>query len=126
MRRSGVRIPLAPQTSPWCHAEPPTQRIRHTLVRINDTAHEHRAVGINDLASDLEPEAVEAGERGEVRVREGSVRHVEVFRMASVGTSIIGRPRRLPADRAAHDLYTLNCDEPVYPSSALRCDLPTL
>jgi len=33
--------------------------------------------------------------------------------MDGVGTSIIGRPRRLPSDRPAAARYTLNCEEPV-------------
>ena len=32
--------------------------------------------------------------------------------MDGVGTSIIGRPRRLPSDRRAASRYTLNCEEP--------------
>ncbi|MDF1902031.1 hypothetical protein PXH78_23810, partial [Mycolicibacterium smegmatis] len=44
----------------------------------------------------------------------GSVRHVEVFQMDGVGTSIIGRPRPLSRHRRADDLYTLNCEEPDY------------
>ncbi|AOP54436.1 hypothetical protein BLSMQ_2730 [Brevibacterium aurantiacum] len=43
--------------------------------------------------------------------------HVEVFQMASVRTSIIGRPRRLSPHRRAHpatDRYTLICEEPVW------------
>ncbi|RRR16989.1 hypothetical protein DS079_16735, partial [Brachybacterium paraconglomeratum] len=41
--------------------------------------------------------------------------HVEVFQMASVRTSIIGRPRRLSRHRRAHPVtrtYTLRCEEP--------------
>ena len=34
--------------------------------------------------------------------------------MASVRTSIFGRPRRLSRDRRANDHYTVNCDEPVW------------
>jgi len=41
-----------------------------------------------------------------------SVRHVEVFQMGSVRTSIIGRPRRLPRDRRAALRYTVNYEEP--------------
>ena len=33
--------------------------------------------------------------------------------MASVGTSIIGRPRRLSRHRRAASSYTLICEEPV-------------
>ncbi|RRR17214.1 hypothetical protein DS079_15220, partial [Brachybacterium paraconglomeratum] len=42
--------------------------------------------------------------------------HVEVFQMASVRTSIIGRPRRLSRHRRAHPVtrtYTLRCEEPL-------------
>jgi hypothetical protein len=39
------------------------------------------------------------------------VKHVEVFRMGGVGTSIIGRPRPLPGHRPrATRRYTLNCE----------------
>ncbi len=55
-------------------------------------------------------------EGGQVRAaeagRRGSVGHVEVFRMDGVGTSIVGRPRRLPADRRARPTYTLIWEEP--------------
>ncbi|OZB86350.1 MAG: hypothetical protein B7X41_14200, partial [Microbacterium sp. 14-71-5] len=44
---------------------------------------------------------VAAAERREVRGREGSVEHVEVFRMGSVGTPIIGRPRPSSGHRRA-------------------------
>lgn len=57
-------------------------------------------------------------EGGQVRAaeagRRGSVGHVEVFRMDGVGTSIVGRPRRLSRDRHANDNYTLIWEEPVY------------
>ena len=45
-----------------------------------------------------QPELVEPAERGQVRAGEGSVRHVEVFRMGGVRTPIIGRPRPLRTD----------------------------
>lgn len=55
-------------------------------------------------------------EGGQVRAaeagRRGSVGHVEVFRMDGVGTSIVGRPRRLSADRRARPTYTLIWEEP--------------
>ncbi|WP_255788331.1 hypothetical protein, partial [Mycobacteroides abscessus] len=43
----------------------------------------------------------------------GSVRHVEVFRMRSVGTLIFERPRPLSRQRRANHLYTLICEEPL-------------
>jgi|APMI01.1.fsa_nt_gi hypothetical protein len=60
-------------------------------------------------ARDFQTEDVQAGERGQVRTGEtrprGGVRHVwggppsggEVFQVAGVGTSIIGRPRPTPS-----------------------------
>ena len=55
-------------------------------------------------------------EGGQVRAaeagRRGSVGHVEVFRMDGVGTSIVGRSRRLSADRRARPTYTLIWEEP--------------
>lgn len=61
-------------------------------------------------------------EGGQVRAaeagRRGSVGHVEVFRMDGVGTSIVGRPRRLSADRRARPTYTLIWEEPMAQASA--------
>ena len=59
------------------------------------------------LPGDLQAERVQAGEGRQVGAREGSVVHVEVFQMAGVGTSILGRPRHLLPDRRADDHYTL-------------------
>ncbi|MGI8592265.1 MAG: hypothetical protein ACR2M5_15015, partial [Nakamurella sp.] len=53
------------------------------------------------------------GERGQVRGREGSVSHVEVFQVGGVRTTIIGRPRRLSRQRRADLDYTVNCEEPT-------------
>ncbi|PQZ95730.1 hypothetical protein CQ017_17670 [Arthrobacter sp. MYb224] len=64
-------------------------------------------------------------EGGQVRAaeagRRGSVGHVEVFRMDGVGTSIVGRPRRLSADRRARPTYTLIWEEP---SISVACSPP--
>ena len=84
------------------------------LVRVDDTTRQHRTIGLKALPDDLESELFKAAERGQVRASEGSVRHVEVFQMGSVRTSIIGRPRRLPRDRRADHRYTVNCEEPDY------------
>jgi hypothetical protein len=54
-------------------------------------------MGPEKLPGDLEPELIETAEGGQVRAGEGNVRHVEVFQMGGIRTSIIGRPRRLPA-----------------------------
>jgi hypothetical protein len=63
-------------------------------------------------------------EGGQVRAaeagRRGSVGHVEVFRMDGVGTSVVGRPRRLSADRRSRPTYTLIWEEPVWFCGVLR------
>ncbi|GAA4072414.1 hypothetical protein GCM10023065_28320 [Microbacterium laevaniformans] len=48
---------------------------------------DHRPIRVEMLPDGLEAELIEAAERGEARRGEGSVEHVEVFRMVSVGTS---------------------------------------
>jgi hypothetical protein len=83
------------------------------LVRLDDSAREHRAVRFEALPDGFETEVVEPGERGQVRAGEGSLKHVEVFQMAGVRTSILRRPRPLPAHRRADHRYTLNCEEPA-------------
>lgn len=59
---------------------------------------------------------MKAAELGQVTGVEGSARHVEVFRMAGVGTSIFERPRPLSdhrrADVSATTRYTPVCEEP--------------
>ena len=82
------------------------------VVRLHDPTRQHGPVRLEQLAGDLQTEAVEAGEGSQVRAREGSFRHVEVFRMGGVGTPIIGRPRRLSGQRRATACYTLDSEEP--------------
>jgi hypothetical protein len=82
------------------------------LIRLDDPAGDHSTVGFESLPDGLQAELVESAERSQVRASEGSVGHVEVFRMGGVRTSILGRPRRLPLDRRASRRYTLNCEEP--------------
>ena len=77
-------------------------------------------VGLNALARHLQPQAIKARERGQVRAIKGSIGHVEVFQMDGVGTPIIGRPRPLPSHdtpNPAHNTYTLKCEEPLYLAS---------
>lgn len=72
--------------------------------------------GFGALARHLQPQAIQARERAQVRAIKDSVGHVEVFQMDGVGTPIIRRPRPLPGHdtpNAAHNTYTLKCEEPV-------------
>ncbi len=81
-------------------------------VRLQDPALDHRTIRLNPLSDGLEAELVETAERGQVRANEGSVIHVEVLRMGSVRTSILGGPRPLSSDRRAQPDYTLSREEP--------------
>ena len=91
------------------------------VIGFNHTAGKHRTPRFNPLASGFQAELTKAGEARQVRVVKGSVRHVEVFQMGCVGTSIIGRPRPLSGHRRAHPPavqgYTLNCEEPLNSAS---------
>ena len=66
------------------------------------------------LASPLQPHAIQARERSQIRAAKDSIGHVEVFQMDGVGISIIERPRPLPGHdmpNATHNTYTLKCEE---------------
>jgi hypothetical protein len=64
-------------------------------VVVGDPACQHCSVRGEVLAGHLQPEFIEAAERGQIRASKGSVRHVEVFQIRCVGTLIFGRPRPL-------------------------------
>ncbi|WP_236544206.1 hypothetical protein [Spiractinospora alimapuensis] len=84
-------------------------------IVLEDPTFQDAVVGLDALAGGRETERAQPTESIEIWGQEGSVGHVEVFQMASVRTSIIGRPRRLSLHRRAHPAtsrYTLNCDEP--------------
>lgn len=73
-------------------------------------------VGLNALARHLQPQAIQARERAQIRAIKDSIGHVEVFRMDGVGISIIGRPRPLTGHdtpNPAHNTYTLKREESV-------------
>jgi len=79
--------------------EPPDHRSpRHALapaatappVGLDHPASQHRPIGLQPLPDHDETKFVQAAERRQIRVVEGSVGHVEVFRMGSVRTSILG------------------------------------
>src|SRR6476619_4692895 len=81
-------------------------------VVLGDAAGQHRSFRLQSLPDHDEAELVEAAERVQAGSREGSsVKHVEVFRVAGVGTSILGRPRPLHRHRRA-GCYTLKSEEP--------------
>ena len=86
------------------------------VVRLDNLAREYRSLGFETLAGHDEAELVQAAEGGQIRAGEastsGNVRHVEVFRMGSVRTSILRRPRPLSRYRRAV-IYTLNWEEPL-------------
>jgi len=89
------------------------------LVGLADSAGQHRPIQLETLPDHDHAELVETGERGQVRGREGSVGHVEVFRAEGVGISIIERPRPSPpaTHRQPHGCsttrdYTPVCEEP--------------
>ena len=82
------------------------------VIRVHDPARQDGPDRLEPLAGDLQAELVQTGEGGQVRAREGSVGHVEVFRMGSVRTPIIGRPRPSPGHRRASAHYTLIYEEP--------------
>src|SRR5690606_7745314 len=49
-------------------------------IRLRQATLDHRRVRLDQLADGHQPELVETAERGQVRGRESSVGHVEVFR----------------------------------------------
>jgi hypothetical protein len=74
------------------------------IIRLDDPALDHRPTRLDRLPDSFEAELVEAAERGQVRSIEGNEKHVGVFPVEGVGTSIVGRPRPLHAHRRAHPI----------------------
>ena len=58
-------------------------------ISIDNTALDHRPIRFQSLSNSLKPELIKAAERSQVGRGEGSVGHVEVFPVDSVGTSIL-------------------------------------
>ena len=74
-------------------------------------------IGLNALTRHLQPQAIKARERTQIRAIKGSIGHVEVFQMDGVGISIIERPRPLPGHDTPNPTqhpYTLKCEEPLF------------
>ena len=73
-------------------------------------------VCLNALTRHLQPQAIQARERTQIRAIKDSIGHVEIFQMDGVAISIIERPRPLPGHytpNPAHNTYTRKCEEPL-------------
>ena len=85
-------------------------------VLTSNTARQHCMVRLNALTRHLQPQAIQARERAQIRAIKDSIGHVEVFQMDGVGTPIIERPRPLhnyDTPNPTHHTYTLNYEEPL-------------
>lgn len=85
-------------------------------ILLAESTFEHRPLGCEPLTDRDQAKLRQAREGRQIGAVKGSVGHVEVFQMASVRTSIIGRPRRLSRHRRAHPTpssYPLICEEPL-------------
>ena len=97
-----TRLALAPAAS-----TPP--------VLTSNTARQHCMVWPHALTRHLQPQAIQARERTQIRAIKDSIGHVEVFQMDGVGTLIIGRPQPLPGHdtpNPTNNTYTFKCKEP--------------
>ena len=75
-------------------------------VLTSNTTSQHCMVWLNALTRHLQPQAIQARERAQIRAIKDGIGHVEVFWMDGVGISIIGRPRPLhghDTPNAAHN-----------------------
>ena len=109
----------APDHRVTSHALAPTAPTPPILT--SNTARQHCMVWPHALTRHLQPQAIQARERAQIRAIKGSTGHVEVFQMDGVAISIIGRPRPLPGHdtpNTAHNTYTLNYEEPDYDSQS--------
>ena len=105
----------APDHRATSHALAPATSTPPVLT--SNTARQHCTVWLNALTRHLQPQAIQARERAQIRAIKDSIGHVEVFQMDGVGTPIIGRPRPIPGHdtpNPANNTYTLTCEEPVY------------
>ena len=104
----------APDHRVTSHALAPTASTPPILT--SDPARQHCTVWPHALARHLQPQAIQARERTQVRAIKSSIGHVEVFQMDGVGISIIGRPRPLPGhDTPNPERHpdTLKCEGPA-------------
>jgi hypothetical protein len=75
------------------------------IARVDDPTGDDRPVRFQELARREQAELVEPAERGQIRVGESRVGHVEVLRMYGVGTFILEGPRHPPRQRRAARLH---------------------
>ena len=66
-------------------------------ILTSNTARQHCMVWFNALTRHLQPQAIQARERAQIRAMTDSTGHVEVFQMDGVAISNIERPRPYPA-----------------------------
>ena len=87
-------------------------------VLTSDTARQHCMVWPNALTRHLQPQAIQARARTQIRAIKPSMGHVEVFQMDGLAISIIERPRPLHSHNTpnfAYHPYIIKCKEPVKP-----------
>lgn len=76
-----------------CHKLPLTCTPAPAIVRLDQPTLPHLALGLNELAGDLQTKVAQAGEGSQIKSPESNVGHVEVFQMEGVTTPIIKRPQ---------------------------------
>lgn len=81
-------------------------------VRLHNATLDDSTIWRQMLPDSFEAELVESAERGQAGRSEGSVEHVEVFRMDSVGTSILRETSTPTTPSTTSDDYTLKRQEP--------------
>ena len=85
-------------------------------ILTNNTARQHCMIWPHALTRHLQPQAIQARERAQVRTIKGSTGHVEVLQMDGVGTRIIRRPRPLhnrDTPNPTHHTYARKRQEPL-------------
>jgi len=112
----------APGHRPTGYSLGPAGLAERILKPDRHTALDHRVLGCEVLAHRGQSQGVQAQEGRQIRVGEGSLRHVEVSQVACVAAPIIGGPRPLPGvtTRPPHlytsigfSYHTLKREEPV-------------
>ena len=108
----------APGHRPTGYSLGPAGSAERVLEPDRHTALDHRALGCEVLAHSGQSQSVQAQEGRQIRVGEGSLRHVEVSRDGCLAAPIIGGPRPLPKQRRTHPTYALQQASATTPSNA--------